>query len=317
MDWLNYHHFLYFWVVAREQSIARAAERLGLTPSTVSLQVRAFERALGEDLFSRSGRRLALTDAGRLAFRYAEEIFSTGQEFLDVLQGRPTQRPIRFVVGTAGALTKLVAFRLLEPALALSRPLRIVCVQDTAESLTARLAQDRIDLVLADGPVAPGTRVRAFSHLLGESGITFFAAARPAARYRKGFPRSLDGAPLLLPTEGSMLRRSIDQWLGAVGVRPVVAGEFDDAALLKVFGEAGVGVFPVPTVIEREMARQYGGAIVGRTDAARERYYAISLERRLTHPAVVAICEAARKHLFGRRPARAGGKRRKGARRGA
>ncbi len=299
MDWLNYHHLLYFWVAAREGGVARASRKLHVTPSTVSLQIGALERELGEKLFARQGRSLVLTEVGRLAYRYAEEIFSTGQELLDVLRGRPTGRPLRFVVGVSNVVTKLVAFRLIEPALSLAEPVRLICVEGKTEELLARLAVHGLDLVIAHAPVGPGAMVRAYSHLLGECGLTFFAPPRLAARRARRFPRSLDGAPLLVPPEGSTLRRAIDHWLGEVGVRPVIAGEFDDSALLKVFGAAGAGVFPVPSVVERDMRRQYRVRLVGRTDAVRERFYAISLERRLRHPAVVAISEAARRKVFG------------------
>jgi len=299
VDWLNYHHLRYFWVVARQGGVARASRELHITPSAISLQLQALERALGEQLFTRKGRAMVLTDVGRVALRYADEIFSTGQELLDVLRGRPTGRPLRLVVGVASAVTKLVAFRLLRPALKLPDPVRLVCVEGGTDSLIARLAVHGLDLVITDAPLGAGVKVRAFSHLLGECGVTFFARRAAAARLRRGFPGSLDGAPMLLPSEGAMMRRSLDQWFGAIGARPSIVGEFEDSALLKVFGSAGTGVFPVPTIVEREMQRQYDVGLVGRTEEARERYYAISLERRLTHPAVVAISTAARERLFG------------------
>ncbi|HVY62351.1 MAG TPA: transcriptional activator NhaR [Planctomycetota bacterium] len=297
MDWFNYHHLLYFWVVAREGSIARACQELRLAQPTVSSQLRKLERSLGEKLFARSGRGLVLTDVGRLVYGYAEEIFSLGKELGDVLAGRPTGRPLRLVVGVTEVMTKLVAFRLIEPALGIGEPLRIVCREAKAEELLSRLALHELDVVLTHSPLGPGVRVRAFNHLLGECAIAFFATPALAARHRRRFPRSLDGAPLLLPTEGTTLRRSLDQWFSEVGVQPEVAGEFDGENLMKVFGQAGRGIFPAPAVVEREIARQYGVRVVGRADAVRERFYAVSLERKLRHPAVIALSEAARKTL--------------------
>jgi LysR family transcriptional activator of nhaA len=295
MEWLNYHHLLYFWVAAREGSIASASTRLRLAQPTISGQIRVLEGALGEKLFRRAGRGLALTEAGETVFRYADEIFSLGGEMLDALRGRPTGRPLRLVVGLADVIPKLVAYRLLEPALQLETPVRLVCREDKPEQLLARLAVHELDLVLLDAPVPPGAKVRAFNHLLGECGISFYAAPALARRYRKGFPRSLEGAPLLLPTEGANLRRSVEQWLAGQGIRPVVAGEFEDGALLQVFGQAGAGVFPVSDVVERDVR---GAMLVGRAPAIRERYYAATLDRRLLHPAVLALTETARSRLF-------------------
>jgi len=299
MEWLNYHHLLYFWTVARLGSVSDAAVELRLAQPTVSGQIRALEEALGEKLFKRVGRRLALTEAGRVAFRYADEIFTLGREFMDLIRGRPTGRPLPLAVGVADAVPKLIAYRLLEPALHLPEPIRIVCREDHTDRLLAELAVHSLDVVISDSPVGPMVKVKAFNHLLGECGITFFGTAKLAAAHRRGFPRSLDGAPMLLPTEGSALRRSLDQWFGGLDVRPLVASEFEDSALLKVFGQEGIGIFPGPTAIESEIRRQFGVAVVGRTDAVVERFYAITVERRLKNPAVAAISEAARERLFG------------------
>ncbi len=299
MQWLNYHHLLYFWTVAREGGIGRAGQRLHLSQPTISAQLRTLERSIGRKLFERSGRGLALTETGRVVYRYADEIFSLGRELLDTLQGRPSGGPLRLVVGVADVLPKLVARRLLEPALRMPQPVHIVCREGTSPELLADLSLQNLDLVLSDAPVGPQVRVRAYSHLLGECGSTFFASAGLAARCRRGFPGSLDGVPVLLPGEGAILRRSLEQWFEANGVRPVTAGEFDDSALLKTFGETGMGVFCAPTVVEKEICRQHRVAIVGREATIRERFYAISVERRLKHPAVLAICESARKDLFG------------------
>lgn len=299
MEWLNYHHLLYFWAVAREGSVTRASEQLHLAQPTVSGQLKALEEALGEKLFERSGRRLVLTDVGRVVFRYADEIFSLGRELQDTLKGRPTGRPIRFTVGVADAVPKLVAYRLLLPALSLPEPVHVVCRDGKPERLLAELSVHALDLVLSDAPVGAEVKVKAYSHLLGETPVAFFGTEALAAAHRKGFPRSLDGAPVLLPTEGSSLRRSLDQWFDTEGLRPRVAGEIEDRALLKVFGQAGVGLFPAPVAIEAEVRAQFGVKLVGRVDAVKERFYALSAERKLKHPAVVAISRAARRKLFG------------------
>jgi LysR family transcriptional activator of nhaA len=298
MHWLNYHHLLYFWTVAREGSIARACFQLHLTQPTISGQLRALEKNLGARLFERVGRQLALTDTGRTVYRYADEIFSLGRELQDTLRGRPAGRPLRLVVGVADSLPKLIAYRLIEPALRLPEPVQIVCEQGKPEQLLTQLALHTLDVVLADAPVAPGTKIRAFNHLLGECGVAFFASPRMAKAYRRGFPRSLDGAPFLLPTDNTVLRRSLEQWFDATGIRPLVRGEFADPALLKVFGQTGAGVFAVRTAVEEETQRQHNVRLLGRVEAIRERFYAISLERKLKHPAVVAITETARQQLF-------------------
>lgn len=303
MDWLNYHHLLYFWTVVREGTVAAAAARLRLAQPTVSAQVKMLEGALGEQLFARTGRMLQITDVGRLVYRYADDIFALGRELQDTLKGRPTGQPARLTVGVANALGKLVAFRLLAPALALDEPVRVVCHEDSQDALLARLALHELDVVLADAPVPASVRVKAFTHQLGECGVSLFATARVARGLRKRFPRSLDGVPWLLPAEGTQLRRGLDQWFDAMRVWPRVAGEFDDPALMKTFGEAGVGVFAAPSVIEREVCTQYRVAVVGRLEGVRERFYAISVERRLKHPAVVAISTAARADLARTAPA--------------
>ncbi len=295
MEWINYHHLLYFWMVAKEGSIARAAMQLRLAQPTISGQIRALEESLGEKLFQRLGRRLILTEVGRIAFRYANEIFSLGSEFHEVLKGRPTGRPLRLRVGVADAVPKLVAYRLLEPALHLSEPVQIICREDKPDRLLAELAIHSLDVVLSDAPIGPTIRVRAFNHLLGEYGISFFATPLLARKCRKGFPKSLNGIPLLLPTENTALRHSIDQWLVANEIRPLVAGEFEDSALLSVFGQTGMGIFTAPSIIESEVQRQYQVQVVGRVNGIREKFYAISVERKLKHPAVLAILEAARK----------------------
>jgi LysR family transcriptional activator of nhaA len=298
MDWLNYHHLLYFWHVARLGSVSAAARELHVTQPTVSAQIRSLEEQIGEKLFRRAGRGLALTETGRLAFRYAEEIFTLGRELVDSLSGRPTGGPVRFNVGVADVVPKLVAHRLLSAASASSEPLHLVGYEGKPTELLLRLAAHELDLVISDAPVGSDVQVKAFNHRLGESGITIFAPAKEAPRYRRRFPQSLEGAPFLLPTSNTTLRRSLDQWFERTGVRPAPVAEFEDSALMKVFAQAGDGLFAGPTVIEREIVRQYRVRPVGREDSVKERFYAISAERRIRHPGVAAIAESARDDLF-------------------
>lgn len=298
MTFLNYHHLRYFWAVAREGSVAAASRALNAAQPTISTQVRELEGALGTPLFARTGRRMVLTETGRMVYGYADEIFTLGRELLETVAGRGPGRRPRLVVGIADAVPKLVAYRILEPARRLPEPVTIVCLEDKPDRLLPELAAHQLDLVLADTPANPGLGVKAFSHLLGESGVTFFALAPLAARLRRGFPRSLAGQPMLLPAETTGLRRSLDAWFEREDLRPSVVGEFEDPALLKTFGQSGAGVFPAPTAIEDEVRRQRHVVVVGRTMEVRERFYAISVERKLKHPAVTAIVEAAREGIF-------------------
>lgn len=298
MDALNYHHLRYFWAVVREGGIARAAEKLRVSQPTISAQIKLLEESLGERLFQRQGRALVLTEVGRVVDRYAGEIFSAGGELLETLKGRPSGRALRLAVGVANAVPKLVVYRLLQPALKAAEPVQITCTEDDPEQLLARLAIHALDVVISDAPAEPHVRVRVFNHLLGESGTTFFAGRPLARRLRRKFPQSLDGAPMLMPTANTSLRRALEEWFASAGVRPVLAAEFEDPALLKTFGEGGWAVFAAPTAVEGEVLRSGHLAVVGRTATVRERYYAISIERRLTHPAVAAITSAARTQMF-------------------
>ena len=294
MDWLNYHHLYYFWLVAREGSIARAAERMRLTHPTVSKQLSQLESFFKGKLFDRVGRNLVLTELGHTVFQYADEIFLVGRELQEVVHRRSGGRPLLLRVGLVEVLPKLVAHRLLKPAFRLQEPVHVICREGHYEDLLAELAVHRLDVVLSDAPVESAVNIRAFSHFLGDCGVSVFGTARLVAKYRRRFPGSLDGAPFLVPTEKTAARRNLDQWFSAEKIQPRIVGEFEDTALLKVFGQDGVGLFPAPTVIEREVCRQYKVRVVGRIEAVRERYYAISVERRLKHPAVVTICDAAR-----------------------
>lgn len=296
MDWLNYHHLLYFWTAAKEGGIVRASAALHLSVPTVSAQVKALERALGEKLFERKGRSVALTEMGQVVFRFADEIFSLGRELVDTVKGRPTGRPARLMVGIADVVPKLVAKRLLEPALRLGDPVRLVCREDRPDRLLAELATHGLDVVVSDAPVPPAVRVRAFGHPLVESEVSFFASGADAARYRRRFPASLDGAPMLLPSEGSALRRAIDAWFDRRSIRPRILVECADSALLKEFGEDGFGVFPAPRIVADDLRRRHRAAEIGVVDGVRETYYAITTERRIQHPAVIAIRDAARGH---------------------
>jgi len=298
METLNYHHLRLFRAVAHEGNLTRASAKLFLTPQTVSAQIRALETALDEQLFERVGRRLVLTQIGHLVLRHADDIFSIGQELVETVRGQPTGRPMKLTVGVADVLPKLVAHRLIEPALRLGERVQIVCREGSPEKLLAELAVHGLDVVLADCPIPPAVRVQAYNHQLGECGVTFMARAELAGSLREGFPQSLHGAAVLLPGKDAVLRRGLDGWFGRHAVRPVIAGEFEDSALLKVFGQAGAGFFAVPSVIQEEVARQYEVEPIGATDEVLERFYAISVERRVRHPAVAAICEAARSELF-------------------
>ena len=306
MDWLNYHHLLYFWTVAREGGISKAAAKLRLSQPTISAQVRLLEQALGQRLLQRHGRTLVMTDVGRVVFRYADEIFGIGRELTEALRGHPAGRPLQLAVGVANAVPKLIAYRLLQPAVQGDDGAYVVCREDNAEQLTTLLATHALDVIITDTPAPPHLRVRVFNHLLGESDVAFFAPAATAARLRRRFPRSLTGAPLLVPTANAALRRALDDWFDREGLRPRLAGEFEDSALMKVFGQATGVVFPAPAAIAADVCRLYGVREIGRTAAVRERYYAISAERRLKHPAVLAITSAARDELFGPREPAAG-----------
>lgn len=298
MEWLNYHHLLYFWMVAREGGLVQAGKALRLSHPTLSAQIHALEERLGEKLFVKEGRRLVLTEVGRVTYRYADEIFSLGRELVDAVQGRSSGRPLRLVVGVVDVVPKLIVRRLLEPALALPEPVRLVCREDGFDELLAELSLHNLDIVIADAAVPPGSSVRAFNHLLGQSGVGIFGAPDLARKYRRGFPRSLNGAPMVLPIESMPLRRAIDRWLGGHGVTPRIVVECEDSALLKVFGRDGVGLFPAPLAVESDVVESNGVQRVGLVEGVHERFYAISVERKLKNPAIVAITEAARQELF-------------------
>src|SRR5512133_2765795 len=300
MEWLNYHHLFYFWTVARAGTIARASEELRLAQPTISNQLKTLEANLGVKLLERQGRRLVLTDAGRTVLRYADDIFRTGHELQRAVKGLPTGQRLRLVAGVVDVIPKRMAALLLQPAVDAHRDLTLVCREGPLPQLLAALALHELDVVIADVPASEDVKVKAFNHRLGDCGTSFFGSARHAP-LKKGFPRSLQGAPVLLPAPGTALRKSLDAWFAAADVRPELAGEFDDSALMKVFGARGLGVFPAPRVLEDEIRTQYGVQVIGRAEDVRESFYAITVERRLRHPAVVALAEAARDAVFGAR----------------
>lgn len=298
MEWLNYHHLLYFWTVAREGGIAAAAQKLNLAQPTISTQIRTLETAMGVELFHRDSRKLVLTETGRIVCRYAEEIFSLGTELADVVKGRPVGQPMRLHIGIADVVPKHVAHRLLAPAFTIDEPVRLICTEGKPEHLLPRLSVYDLDVVISDAPIGSSARIKGFNHLLGECGVAVLATERIAAKYRSNFPNSLDGAPWLLPTETTSLRRSLDQWFDNLGIRPRIVGEFEDSALKKVFGQEGLGLFVASDVIVDEVCKQHDVAVIGHIPEVREHYYAISVERKVRHPAVVAIAQAARDELF-------------------
>jgi len=304
MEWLNYHHLRYFFIVARTGSITRAAEELRVSPPAISVQLRALEDHLDEKLLQRSGRKMVMTEMGRVVFRYAEEIFGLGQELMKAVKDRPTGRPLQLVVGVVDVVPKMIAHWLIEPAFQLRETVRVVCREGSLDELLAQLAMHQLDLVLSDAPANPHVRVKAYTHLLGECGTTFVATPRLARGLRGDFPKLLQDAPILVPAENAAIRNSLDTWFEAHDVHPVVAGEFQDYALLRAFGQAGRGVFPIPTVFEKQI-KQESLKVMGRTRDIRNRFYAISVERKLKHPAVIAICNTARQQLFRREAVRA------------
>ena len=296
---MNYKHLYYFWWVAKAGGVVKAGEQLHVTPHTISGQIGILEDDLGTPLYAKRGRNIELTDAGRLAFGYAQDIFALGSELEESLRTYPAGgRPVDFRIGVADAVPKAIAYRLIEPATRLPEPVRIVCREWKLDSLLAELAAHRLDLVIADAPIPPAVSVRAYNHRLGESGVSFFASATLIKQCKGKFPACLDGAPMLVPGADAAVRSRLERWCEANSLRPRVVGEFDDSALMKAFGQQGAGVFIGPTVLEAEIKTQYGVKTLGRTAEIVEEFFAISVERRVTHPCVVAITGAARDRLF-------------------
>lgn len=295
---VNYKHLHYFWAVAREGGVARASERLHLTPQTISGQLSLLEEHLGVKLFTRVGRNLELTETGRLVLSYADEIFSLGGELEEVIHQLPEDRPQLFRVGVVDVLPKSIAHRILNPALKMPAPVHMICREASLDMLLAELTVHKLDLVLADRPIPSTVSTRGFSHKLGECAVSFFATKKLKNKLSGDFPACLDEAPLLLPSKGTQLRSGIDQWLDKHRLHPRIVAEFDDSALMKAFGQEGLGVFIAPAAISEEVERKYEVSMIGQTDEVKEQFYAISVERRVTHPVVSAVVEAARKKLF-------------------
>ncbi len=299
MEWLNYHHLFYFWVISREGSLTAAGRVLRVSHATLSTQVKALEASLGHELFSRTKGRLVLTVVGRRVAEYAAEIFGLGRELLDdVRRGAEAPRLRAFQVGLTESVPKLVVRRLLDPALRLADPVRLVCKEAEQGALLAELARGTLDLVIADAPVPPGSAVKAFTHVLGESAMGWFASPALADRMSGKFPRALQGMPVLLPLDGTPLRRAIDQWLSEHDLQPRIVGEFQDSALIKAFGHDAIGAFPGPVAVEAEVANLYGVSLLGTMRGVSARVFAISAERRVRHPAVAAIVAGARDELL-------------------
>jgi LysR family transcriptional activator of nhaA len=290
----NYQHLLYFWAVVRTGSLRRACEELALSAPTVSAQLRTLEHRLGEKLLTKSGRTLVPTEIGKMVFGYADEIFGLGRELLDALENRPSRRPLRLVVGIDDVVPKETAHRLIEPVLRMEHAVRIVCREGTLERLAADLAVHEIDVVLSDAALTPNLHVRAYSHHLGEAGITWMSMPQTAAVLRRGFPKSLDDVPMLLPTSDTAIRRAIDQWLARLDIHALVIGEFEDYGLLREFARAGHGLIPVPSLQVDYFRELYGLVPIGTAEGVSVQFYALSIERKIKHPAVAVIVESAR-----------------------
>ena len=297
MEWLNYHHLFYFWNVAKEGTVSRAAEKLHLARSTVTAQVRELENVVGQQLFDKKGRYLEVTEFGKQVFEYADEIFAIGRELKDfVSTGKSVHK--KFIVGMPDVVPKLVAVELLKPAIHHPEQLRIVCYEGKLDQLIADLALHKLDLVISDAPAPATLDFRVYNHKLGECGLSFLAVPEIAKQYRRKFPQSLHESPMLLPTNNTALRKMFNQWLDDNGIHPQIVAEFEDSALLKVFGQSGLGIVPIPTAIEKTVMKQYGMSVVGRLEEVIDRFYAISVEKRVHHPAVLAIVNQARSKIF-------------------
>lgn len=298
MRWLNYQHLFYFWNVARCGSVTLASQRLRLAQPTISAQLKAFEDVLGEKLFAREGRSLKMTDTGQLAFRYAEQIFSLGQEFIDVLDGKSQGSLKEFKIGISDVVPKSLAYRLIAPALGPKSGFKVSCLEDKTERLLADLSIGEIDLVIADRPIPPNVKVKAFNHFVGECDVSFLAVPSLAKKLKKGFPKSLTQSPILIPTAESAVRQELDQWFDKIGIAPSIIASFQDRALMKIAAREGQGVIPVPSVVKDEVAREYHLEFIGKTTEVKERFYLISIERRLKSPILIKICSQGQRNIF-------------------
>lgn len=298
MEWLNYHHLMYFWTVAREGTIAKASEKLMLAPPTISAQIKSLEAALGEKLFERRGRTLVLTDTGEMVYDYANEMFSIGREMISALRQEKRDRPLRFHVGITDSLPKLVVHKILQPAFDMDRPVQLICHEGKIESLLGELANHHLDVVLTDSPGSPLTAIQTFNHKLGDAAISLLAEPKLARKLKRDFPASLDDAPAVLPTASVATRRALDRWFEQIEVTPRIIAEVEDSALTKVFAGEGLGFMAVPAVIAESVCNRYGLKEIGTAEECVEHFYAITVERRIKHPAAIAITQAAREELF-------------------
>ena len=299
MEWLNYHHLRYFWTVARKGGVRKAAEELNVSQPSISAQLRLLEDSLGEQLFRRSGRNLVLTEAGHLVLSYADEIFAAGRELMTVLKHRPGTRPLRADVGLTDAFPKLIAFQTLKAAFHYTDAIHLICREGEIGALVRQLQAHRLDIVLADEPASSTLKAKTFNHRLGYSGITFCAVPAIASKLRRNFPKSLDGAPALLPSENMGMRTALETWFDAQGIRPRVIGEFEDSALMEVCSSGGRGFTVVHTVVDRAALKHYGLRVIAKVKDCGSDFFAITAERRVKHPVAVAITEHAYTHLFG------------------
>jgi LysR family transcriptional activator of nhaA len=299
MEFLNYHHLRYFWAAAREGGLTRAAEKLRVSQPSICTQIQALEQALGDKLLRRTSRGLALTETGQKVFSFAEEIFSLGEDLLNTMKQHPTARPLRVNIGIADSLPKLLTYEMLRPIFHLSQTVQAACSEGKVPDLLAQLATFRLDVVLADEPAPASGHLKTFNHLLGECGVSFCAEPRLAARLKRRFPASLHDAPALLPGSSSALRRSLEKWFRDHKIAPRLVAEFDDAALVKVAATDALGFFALPSLVAHEAVARYGVSILGHAPDCRQQFYAVSAERRLTHPAVLAITAKAKTSLKG------------------
>ena len=297
-DNINYKHLHYFWVVANQGSIARAADKLFITPQTISGQLSMLEERIGQPLFDRVGRRLRLTETGRLVLRYADDIFELGRELSDVLRGAPLVGTSEFIVSAASALPKTIVYKILQPALEVSDDISITCKEGPVEAILGELAVHEVDMVLTDTPLTSTFSIKAYNHYLGQSTLSFFASTELAEKLKGDFPACLQDAPILLPTKQYAIRQLFDKWCTDHNIFPVIRGQYDDSALMKSFGKTGLGIFFMPSIIEKEVQEGFGLTVIGRSTTLKQKFYAISAERKVTHPAVAAICHTARDVIF-------------------
>ena len=298
MEWLNYHHLRYFWTVARKGGVRKAAEELHVSQPSISAQLRLLEESLGQKLFRRSGRNLVLTETGQLVLNYADEIFSAGRELMNAVKQRPGKHPVRVNIGLTDAFPKLIAFQILRAAFRFQAAVHMICREGEIGPLVSHLQAHRLDIVLADEPASSTLKAKTFNHKLGRSGVTFCAVPPLAATLRRNFPKSLDGAPALVPTQNMGMRAALETWFDSKAIRPRLVGEFEDSALMEVCSTGGRGFTAVHTVVDRAALKHFGLRVIARVDECGTDFYAITAERRVKHPAAVAITEHAYSSVF-------------------